>query len=479
MIVPLGVATRTPSAQTSSGASPADYWSEAAAELAEKIVARAAPQTTLALTVRNASSLSDDDVARIRRALRSELRSRKIRLATNNETRPEVQVTLSENLEGFLWVAEIQTGSSHDVAMVTVARPPPDAVSPPAEPLVIRKTPVYQQRDPMLDVVPLASPQAEGSGPGASPAVAARLLVLGLAAVSLYEKAARAGSAGLSDAVDSTWQLKASMPFSPFRPWPRDARGRLVVRTNNQFDVYLPGGKCTGTVEPPGIECQQLEEFWPLGAVGPTGPTSPAAYFTPDRSFFDGRIRLGDGREIKAPPFFSAAAVPVSPALPRPDSPTGTAHAGVIPDAAGGTTSAEGGPATSAPPAGSYRRYDQGTSALLLLSGLDERVQLIDSDGTSIANIGGLGSDIVGLQTGCRSGWQFLASATGDRDEPDAAQAYELVNHKAVVASTSVEFPGPVTALWLLSNGSEAMAIARNLKTEEYEAYRLSLACGQ
>jgi hypothetical protein len=116
---------------------------------------------------------------------------------------------------------------------------------------------------------------------------------------------------------------------------------------------------------------------------------------------------------------------------------------------------------------------------LLLLTGLDDRTQLVNLDGASIANIGGFGSNIVGLETGCRSGWQILATATGDFNEPDAVEAYELVNHKAVEASAPAEFAGPVTELWPLANGSEAMAISFNLKTARYEAFRLSISCGQ
>jgi hypothetical protein len=119
------------------------------------------------------------------------------------------------------------------------------------------------------------------------------------------------------------------------------------------------------------------------------------------------------------------------------------------------------------------------SGALWLLTGLDNRTQIVNGEGASIANIGGMGSDIVGLQTGCRTGWHILATATGDFNEPDGVLAYELVNHKAVEASNPAEFPGPVVELWPLENGREAMAISHDLKTARYEAFRLSIACGE
>jgi hypothetical protein len=420
-----------------------DTWTVATRELAGKIVAAVAPQTRVGLTMRNVSSLGDEDVAQIRRALRNELRSRKIQLTPNKSTGVDVQLTLSENFEGFIWVAEIQNGSSHDIAMVTVARPAPEVLRPPREPLAIRKTRVYQQADPLLDVVALTSSVGAASGPGAPATTSARLLVLGVGAVSLYQDKPPADKAPQSDIDRPTRQLKFSMPIPRLRPWPRDVRGRLVVQRNSQFDVYLPGEKCTGSIDPPGLQCQEGDEPWPIGVADAAGSTGPAAYLAPDRGFFDGRVRLEDGREIKAPPFFAAAEL-LSVGGRRPVMTSENANA---------------------------PRW--------LLTGLDDRAQLINGDGTSIAAVGSFGSNFAALQTGCRNGWQILATAAGDRNEGDAVQAYELVDRKAVEASTPAEFSGPVMELWPLANGSEAMAITHNLKTAMYEAFRLSISCGQ
>ena len=114
-----------------------------------------------------------------------------------------------------------------------------------------------------------------------------------------------------------------------------------------------------------------------------------------------------------------------------------------------------------------------------MISGLDGRAQVLNSNAEPLANVGGWGSQIAGLQSGCGGGWQVLASQARDSGEPDALQAYEIVNRKPVPVSGSSDFAGPITELWPLPNGSEAIAISRNLQSGAYEAFRISVACGQ
>jgi hypothetical protein len=110
---------------------------------------------------------------------------------------------------------------------------------------------------------------------------------------------------------------------------------------------------------------------------------------------------------------------------------------------------------------------------------LDGRILLLNSNGQPVAINGAWGSQIVGLQSACGSGWQVLTAQAGDLNETDAVQAFEFVDRKPVPVSGPVEFAGPITELWPLANGAEAIAISRNLRTENYEAFRLSVTCGQ
>ena len=405
----------------------------------------ATAQDTLALTVRNISSLGEDDVVQIRRDLRSQLHSQHGRLTASGRASIEVRVSLSENIDGYLWVAEIENSPSRrstekaaltpQIVMLTVAGPKPVAVHSVPAPLTIRKTLVYEQGAPMLDFVPLDGSSPEPLGPATPAGTIVRALVLGLGAVSLYEKVEPAQDP------NATWRLKESAPLERLRPWPRDARGRLVVQEGGRFKVYLSGESCNGATEPTlTLDCREGGQPWPLGAAGAEGSADIAAYFETDRNFFDGRIRLDDGRELNAPPFFSLALLPAKSAAPNP-----------------GDTN----------------------DNLWLLAGVDGRAELLDNNAESIAHIGDLGSSVVSVHTGCQSGWQVLASRSGDLKEADAVEAYEIVNRKALAVSAPVEFAGPVMELWAVDEWHAAIAICLDVRTGSYEAFRLSISCGQ
>ena len=221
---PQGTATETHTPNST------DIWNEAAGELAAKIMEHAPPGNALALTVKNSSSLEDDDVAQVRRALRSQLRSLKARLTTTKQAKADVLVTLSENTEGYLWIAEIRPhpspaaparSVSNSVVMVAVSRPSSNEI-PSAEPLSIRKTRLYQQREPILDVAVLGNLPSDTANPPAPAAGADRILVLGLDSVSLYEKvsASQDGGKGIW-----AWRRMESAPLDAASPVaPRSAR---------------------------------------------------------------------------------------------------------------------------------------------------------------------------------------------------------------------------------------------------------------
>jgi hypothetical protein len=45
--------------------------------------------------------------------------------------------------------------------------------------------------------------------------------------------------------------------------------------------------------------------------------------------------------------------------------------------------------------------------------------------------------------------------------------------------SPAVEFHGDISALWTEAKGDSAIAVSRNRETGMYEAFRLSVGCGQ
>jgi hypothetical protein len=119
---------------------------------------------------------------------------------------------------------------------------------------------------------------------------------------------------------------------------------------------------------------------------------------------------------------------------------------------------------------------DERGKALWLLAMVDGRVRLFDESFEPAGDINAWGSDIVGTDARCAGGSQVLATRPGGA-EPDAVQAFAIVNRAAVPLGAPAEFPGPVTALWV-SGQASALAVSKNITTGKYAAYLLTLVCG-
>jgi hypothetical protein len=225
----------------------------------------------------------------------------------------------------------------------------------------------------------------------------------------------------------SHWQLEQTLPIAHSRPWPRDLRGRLMLRKDHLLDAYLPGVFCKSTANSPlALTCRESDDPWPLAP----DPFALSAFFTPARNFFTGALAPGIGKLSTAPAFYSAAPIP-------------------------------------------RERY-----TLWLFAATDGSVHLMDGMSDQTAGRLNWGSDIISLRTGCGSGWQILATQGGD-GATDAVRAFEIPDREPLPASQPVEFNGAITALWTETNGEMAIAVSHNSATGNYEAYRLSTTCGQ
>lgn len=224
-------------------------------ELARRIAAALAPREAVALTVRNASSLTTADVAGVRRDIESQLRARGFTLASDAPA--AVTVTLAENWQGGVWIAEIRHGDKRDTVMVTPTRSPERAA---ATPMGIDRQLILEQPDPILDAVALENV----------------LIVLEPAEVVFYGRK------------DARWERRQAIAL-PQRVWPRDLRGRLAVE-GDSLQAFLPGLACKGTLQPePVLQCEESDAPWPVGAPLRKG-----------RNYFEAE---------KLPPFYSAARV--------------------------------------------------------------------------------------------------------------------------------------------------------------------------
>ena len=379
----------------------ASDWSGPIRQLTQKIAAITGPGA-VSLQVMNRSSLSQADVESIRVALGEQLNANGTRLVNPEQASANVQVGLSENLQNYVWVATIQQGTESKTEIVSVPRV--DAPPPIHEPvqLTIRKILAWSQEEPILDVavVDTSPPQVVVLDPG-------KIAIYGLR---------------------GQWQLQQSFPVAHSRPWPRDLRGRILLRNDHLFDAYLPGVVCGSTAAPPlAVTCRDTDDPWPLGSA----PMGLTAFFSPTRNFFTGALTPGVGKERTVPPFYSAAPVP-------------------------------------------REKY-----VLWLFAGVDGQVHEVDGMNEPMLARPSWGSEIAALKTNCGSGWQILATSNGDSTIADAVRAYEFPDRDPVPVSAPMETNGTVTALWTESRGSGVMAIWRNRQAGKYEAYRLEIACGQ
>jgi len=241
--------------------------------LAQKIATAVKPHPPVTLSFRNVSSLSAADAALARAAIDRELRGLGV---AAGEPGPggttEIKVTLSENLRGFVWIAEIDTGDERAIAIEEAPKTPPASGT---TSLAIEKKLMIEQDRQILDLATI------GRG----------LLVLDSEALTLYESAT------------GEWQPKLSVRIPVTRPWPRDLRGRLLVQ-GDTYQAYLPGLTCNGNAGGGmSITCRDAL-LWPIGAGS---RMLGFAQFTPARNYFDGRVIAPNGSTVSVPPFFSAA----------------------------------------------------------------------------------------------------------------------------------------------------------------------------
>ena len=255
-------------------------WHDPVSQLAAKITAATGPGV-VALEINNRSSISSADVEEIRRQITSTLSASGVRIWQPDQATANIKLTFSENLQDYVWVAEIQSGTSDGkVILVSTPRPYVVPVGQNAPAITIRATPLVTQADPILDVAVI-----EANPP--------RVVVLGRTAVTIQEFA------------NQRWSVVQSLRITSPNPLPRDARGRIFLRKERLFDAYLPGLACHSTNSAPlAMNCALSEDPWPLQSQG------LSAFFSPARNFFTGALVPGIGKQNSAPPFYSAAAVP-------------------------------------------------------------------------------------------------------------------------------------------------------------------------
>jgi hypothetical protein len=241
----------------------ADLYTEAARELVEKIMKNAGPLKDAGFTFQSRSSLGTKESIVARKALENELRGRGVRLAKNPQSAVTIKVTLSENLQQYVWIAEIQQAQTSSLLMTTQPRQQEPSLETTLR-MAIQVKLLFEQNDPMLDI----SWQND------------EMLVLEPQRLVFYRRK------------NGQWELDSSTPLKISAPFPRDIRGKLSYE-GDAIQVHLPGLSCSGTIRPSfTLNCSQEATPWIIGLNGLT-PKYQRNYFILEN----------------LPPFFSAAAI--------------------------------------------------------------------------------------------------------------------------------------------------------------------------
>jgi hypothetical protein len=223
-------ATQARAAQTASPASPAPAQKSAldapAHELARRIAASLPGGTRVEIEVRNQSSLNDNDASALRATMADELGARGLRTSGEGPGAASIVITLSENVQGYVWVAQIQHGDDSSVLLQSVPRETAGVAPPESEKIVLSKELLWTGPAHVLDAVEM---QPSSANP-------ARLFLLVLEGADAY----------VTDAVGS---FRARVPVPTFSG--RGAEGRIVPLSGDSIGVAIGDSLCTMPLQSP------------------------------------------------------------------------------------------------------------------------------------------------------------------------------------------------------------------------------------
>jgi hypothetical protein len=195
--------------------------------LADEIATAAKPAKAFSLNVKNISSLSGTDVASLREELVANLAALKFRITEKVPSDAQLQLTLSESAEDYVWVAEIRRGDAREVVMVSAAR---DIVKNPSSAgpsITLQRKAVWEQAGKILDFGFVSDAVAAGGS---------ILVILAPDKLSFYEY--RFGK----------WQLTRAVAIARAQPVQRDARGRIDLPAGK---AELADAECSGNFQHP------------------------------------------------------------------------------------------------------------------------------------------------------------------------------------------------------------------------------------
>jgi hypothetical protein len=251
----------------------AEKWEAPAAEASRRIVALAG-NGPLSFEVVNASSIPQDQVKTIRQAIETNLRAQGAQLRAAAQGYATVRVTLSENIQGLVWIMQLAATPDRKVSILNISRE--EKATAPNGTMSLRRTLVFATKEQILDAATLSK---NGE----------HVVVLMPSFLSVYRM----------DANTHSWSLEQALSI-PHQTYPRDLRGRLQMNSDGEFTAYLPGIRCQGNaLQQNSGQCANTDDPWWLAG-------NSNAFFNSARNHFTGVV---PGLARTLPPFYSAVAV--------------------------------------------------------------------------------------------------------------------------------------------------------------------------
>jgi hypothetical protein len=208
-------------------------WNDGVKALAEKIAAAVKPSRTISLEVKNISSLGASEVEAVRVGLEKELASSGLQLGSSGGA---VEVTLSEDVESYIWVTEIRRNEKQEISpralIVLVSKVTTISTGEKIESLALSKRLVWQQPTEFLDFLIAERPTT---------VMSSTLVILEPDRLVYYRSTTQ------------QWQLQQAIPFPHTGHGNRDFQGRISTSFQK---VWGPGGECSGDLgDPTTVKC--------------------------------------------------------------------------------------------------------------------------------------------------------------------------------------------------------------------------------
>jgi hypothetical protein len=261
-VTPVGLARAQspPGNSTQSGTQIPTKWNAPVRMLADKIVDLASTAKTVSLSVENVSSLHLTEVATIRQLLETELGRRHFRLVQEANPEAQVVVTLSEDVDSYIWAAQFRAGSTEQTAIMSVPRGTTLTQREMETTMTLRRTVVWEGPEPILDFDKVSADATHST-----------LFVLGINCLLAYRFEQNAQPS------------KEEAPVPVSLPVPRDPRGRIVSAESTHVTAWLELAGCAGFWYPTfQVSCGPNMGNIPSTAMH-TGEISPE----PGRNYFD------------------------------------------------------------------------------------------------------------------------------------------------------------------------------------------------